>query len=174
MRDIRDDLRERLKIVDLRSDEENERYGAARRGLEIEHAQAIQMLQEQRKALLVIINADSEDYSPPEEKIRRPAMRLPLKDYFLTIISTRGPHSKDDLKEAAITAGYFSDGANAGRATHATVMNITSSGTLRRLPDGRYDWVGPIDRSLFGPTNAVEKASVGTDEASTSEPMEAS
>jgi hypothetical protein len=173
VRDIRDDLRERLKIVDLRSDEENERYGAARRHLEVEHAQAIQMLQEQRKALLVIINAESEG-SSPEQEIHRPAMRLPLKDYFLTIISTRGPHSKDDLKEAAITAGYFSDGANAGRATHATVMNITSSGTLRRLPDGRYDWVGRVDRSLFEPNKAVENAGLELGEAPISEPMEAS
>ena len=106
MGDIRDELRGRLKVVEMQLDEENERYGMERRRLEAEHAHNIEALHERRKALVTIINAENEEVGAPAEPRRLPEMHLSLKDYFLTLLYTRGPQAKDELKEAALLAGY--------------------------------------------------------------------
>ncbi len=144
MRDIRDDLRERLKAVELRINEEMEQYSSARRELEATHAQRTATLNDQRKALLTILNAEAEGTLEPLEGGKSLAtMRLPLIEYFRTVIFSRGPQTKDDLKEAAIAAGYSDEATGAGRVTHATLLNAVSSGKLVRLIDGRY--AGPGD-----------------------------
>jgi hypothetical protein len=173
MGDIRDELRARLKVVEMRLDEENERYGVERRRLEAEHAHNIEALHERRKALVTIINAENEEVGAPAESRRLPEMHLSLKDYFLTLLVTRGPQAKDELKEAALLAGYFDD-SSAGRVTHATIMNMASSGRLMKLPDGRYAQSNRA-AGLFEPQLAVPPdESNERFEASTDDPMEAS
>ncbi len=139
MRDIRDDLRERLKILDVRLAEETERYSAVRRELEADHMHKLEVIKAQSDAIITLLNAENESNGFPIEPVQSlPGMRLPLKDYFLTLTYTRGPLTKDDLRDAANRAGYFDDDASAGRVTHATIMNLVSSGRLVRLSDGGY------------------------------------
>lgn len=139
MRDIRDDLRERLKAADARLDDEKERYSAERNRVEAEHARNVEAIHEQRRALITILNAENEATgSPAEPEFQARNMRLPLKDHFITYVHTYGPQTKDDLKDAATRAGYFDEDSSGGRTAHAILMNLTTSGKLIRLPDGRY------------------------------------
>jgi hypothetical protein len=150
VRDIRDELRERLRIVELREAEEQERYSLARRELDSAHASTVATLHEQRKALLTIIDAENENGGLPATPARSlPVMRLPLMDYFMTIIGTSGPQTKEGLKDAARRAGYFDDAASAGRITHATVINMVSAGKVIRRADDRFGLSEDFSPQLF-------------------------
>jgi DNA gyrase/topoisomerase IV subunit A len=154
MEDIRSELRERLKDVQTRLDEEKEHYGAARRTLDAEHANNMEKLTALRAALITVFESENVGERAPDRTL--PRLNLSLKDYFLTVLHTRGPMTKDELKDAAERAGYF-DAATAGRATHTTLLNLSSSGRLNRLSDGRYAWPAPEKNEA--PTSEPEEAS---------------
>lgn len=66
-----------------------------------------------------------------------PASRQPLAEFFISEIGTRGPLTKEELRQAAQSAGYFGDGDGGGRATHATLVNIQRNNRVV-LEDGKF------------------------------------
>lgn len=92
-----------------------------------------------KDSMLTLLEAENSRLGPdlvgPDPK-KTPG--TPLADFFARLIHERSPRTKDELRQAALAAGYFADGESAGRATHTTLYNIAKSGRIRDLGDGKY------------------------------------
>lgn len=138
MRDIRQDLRERLAEIAGRYADEMADYVRKRESLEQSHTAAVAELERQKHALeqMLSIEIGRHGASPREAEIKTTAHRVALADFLVTKVHAHGPMEKDQLRAEADLAGYFEEGN--GRTFHTTLMNITNGGRLVRLPDGRY------------------------------------
>lgn len=62
----------------------------------------------------------------------------PLQDFIVETLN-QGPKNKEQLRESAKKAGYFTDNdSSAGRIIHATVVNLMRSGRIQEGQDGTY------------------------------------
>jgi hypothetical protein len=138
MRDIRQDLRERLAGISARYYEEMYEYDQKREALEEGHRKTIEGLDEERVAVeqLLKIEEERQGISASEVESRKTARLLPLAAFLETKVHAHGPMDKDQLRAEANLAGYFVQGN--GRTFHTTLMNITKCGRVVQLPDGRY------------------------------------
>jgi hypothetical protein len=154
MRDIRNDLKERMAGVASRYADAMVDYERQRGELEKTHTLTITSLDRERAALeqLLVIEDQRNGIEPSE--IKRTARLVPLADFMVTKVHTHGPLEKDQLRSEADLAGYFADGN--GRTFHLTLMNITNAGRLTRLSDGRYAFPEREPNSLFGMDQSKE------------------
>jgi hypothetical protein len=138
MRDIRQDLRERLAGISARYFEEMYNYDQKREALEEGHRTTIEGLDQERVAVEQLLKIEEERHgaSPSEAEVRKTARLLPLAAFIETKVHAHGPMDKDQLRAEANLAGYFVEGN--GRTFHTTLMNITKCGRVVQLPDGRY------------------------------------
>jgi hypothetical protein len=150
MRDIRNDLRERIAAVSSRYAEAMGDYEQQRDALEGGHRKLIAELDRERAALQQMLTIEEQRDGLPTTGTKRPARLVSLADFMVTKIHAHGPLDKDQLRAEADLAGYFSDGEGDGRTFHTTLMNITKGGRLIRLPDGRYAFPERKAGALFG------------------------
>jgi hypothetical protein len=138
MRDIRQDLRERLAGITARYYEELYEYDLKREALEERRRTIIEALDQERVAVEQLLKVEEERHgaSPSEVEARKTARLIPLATFIETKVHAHGPMDKDQLRAEAHLAGYFLDGN--GRSFHATLMNIAKSGRVVQLSDGRY------------------------------------
>jgi hypothetical protein len=135
MRDIRDDLRERLRSIDARYADEMAEYQEAISELTKKHREYVDALSRERAAvdqLLAIEDGRADLPSAPSSTKMIPL--VPLGDFLIAKIASYGPMDKEALKIEFNAAGY----TGGGRNFHATLMNITNHGKLTQLEDGRY------------------------------------
>jgi hypothetical protein len=149
MRDIRNDLRERLASVASRYADEMVRYDEEIQRLHSSHRKALDSLDRERAALQQMLALEESREDAPFSIQANPAVpfRVALADFIITKIHAYGPLSKDQLRQEAESAGYFDE--MDGRTFHTTLMNITKGGKLQRLADGRYAHPRPAN-TLFG------------------------
>ena len=141
MRDIRNDLRERLaaviaQLVDVRTE-----YDHDRNDLERRFNEQFTALSNERSSLEIILASESRRQGEDPEFHQKPkdrSLKLPLADFLIYQLKERGPSSKDDLRSAAENHQYFSDGESSGRPIHATLMNLVGSGRVQKTLDGIY------------------------------------
>lgn len=161
MRDIRNDLRERLASIDARYADEMARYDEQRLLLELSHKQAITDLERERAAVQQMLSfEDRREGNQPDTTEQAAAQLVPLVDFLITKLHTHGPLDKDELKAEASAAGYFAEGN--GRTLHTTLMNITKNGRIARLSDGRYAFPSPSSGPLFGMDAEPEEGEMRT------------
>jgi hypothetical protein len=150
MRDIRDDLRERLAAVDAREAEAMEHYDERLRALHLERGKALEALDRERSILhdLLVLEAHRAGETPEgaAEYVRRAQLRLPLPDFIFNKVLGSGPVDKEALRADADHAGYE---VNA-RSFHATLLNMVKHGKLMQLDDGRYAAPNGSAETLFG------------------------
>ncbi|WP_425907164.1 hypothetical protein [Nitrobacter sp. TKz-YC02] len=159
MRDIRDDLRERLAAIQSAFNaavDENEAQIVA---IQAAYRQKVDAFERERQAVLQLLRIEEERSQPAEVKegqsvARQPA--LPLSEFILTKLHAQGPMTKDQIRAEVDRAGYF-DGEATGRTLHLTLMNISGSGgRVCRLIDGRYACQTKAGhQTLFGPTQSI-------------------
>lgn len=124
--DIRPALRERMVAAARKLDGlEKERHELQEEVAAIQHLMAIE---DRRFA----------ERPGPEH----PTPRMSLSDFLATQIR-QGVKDKEALRFAAMRAGYFENGESAGRATHATLLNMQRGGRLIERPEGIYE-VAPL------------------------------
>jgi len=139
MRDILEDLSERLRSVAARYADEIADYSEARNALEAKHKETIAALNAEQHALEQLIRLESARSGQAAPAALPPARpKLALLDFLLTKAHADGPLTKEELRRHAELAGYFGDEGTGGRKLHATLMNLVSARRLHRLPDGRY------------------------------------
>jgi hypothetical protein len=117
MRDIRDDLRERLAVAEA----ERAKLTASLSSLDAEI-----------RAVMSLMEIEDHRQIEGSSPVKRTATAT-LQDFILSRTQTKGM-SKEHLRSAAQAEGYDIDGRN----IHATVTNMLRSGTLKKLPDGSY------------------------------------
>lgn len=151
MRDIFEDLTERLELAESRFLEIRERHDHDRHRIEAAFQCELAAFEKERSALASLLEIEAARKGLPVRRIEKPkpAYRLPLPDFFVTAIHKRGKATKDDLRDAAEDQGYFDNGESGGRQTHTTLMNLVNAGKLLRLDDGSYS-LPTQATSLFG------------------------
>ncbi|MGH6852121.1 MAG: hypothetical protein ACREDJ_02770, partial [Methylocella sp.] len=141
MRDIRNDLRERLTSVLGRMADAQAEYDHDRNELERRFNDQFVAFCNERSSLETLLEIESRRQGEEPEVRQRltvAAFRLPLADFLIYQLKERGPSSKDDLRAGAENHKYFPDGGSSGRRVHATLMNLVRSGRVREQPDGLY------------------------------------
>ncbi len=143
MRDIRDDLRERLAIAEASLQATSNEFDAKRQALEIEYREKIARFDRERAALLALLDVENvRGGGNPEQTAvnlkKSGGFRLPLAEFFITAVHSSGALTKDELREKAESAGYFADGDSGGRTTHTTLMNLVGAKRLYRDDAGSY------------------------------------
>jgi hypothetical protein len=141
MRDIRNDLRERLaavceQIADVRGE-----YDHDRNDLERRFNERLMALSAEMSSLKTILESEARrqgDEPVSFPKAKAPILRAPLADFLVYILKEREPLSKDDLRAMAENHQYFPDGTSSGRPVHATLMNLVRSGRVQETSDGLY------------------------------------
>jgi hypothetical protein len=132
MRDIRQDIRERLDLVEAR-----------RSSLE----RALKALNDEADALMRVLEAEDRRF------LREPLATRPdgaMADFIVSEIDKR-PLSKDEVLQVLERAGYL-DGIEApGRSVHLTLVNLRRGGRIRIADDEKYH--PPVRRHVgpFGP-----------------------
>jgi hypothetical protein len=133
MRDIRNDLRERLAELDGRKGDELATYADECRRLQQAHMEKMGAIDRERDALKKLLEIeDRRALAMPALKFGS-APKVPLADFLIAKVQTSAPIEKDALREAADEAGYTDH-----RAFHTTLLNITRKGRLSQDSSGRY------------------------------------
>lgn len=138
MRDIRNDLQERVRLIE---DQISSSYA--------QFEKMIEQLQSEREARVSELKAELSALGKlMEVEHRRMANVLPLQapaatevslaDFILQRLSENGPMSKDDLVDLTLKERLFDDGESADRAVHTTLVNIIRSEHLLQLHDGTF------------------------------------
>jgi hypothetical protein len=149
MRDIRNDLRERLASVAARYSDEITEYNRNLTILEQSHKETVTALARERAALEQLMALEDERAGiPAPTRAQRLATLVPLGDFLVTKVQAHGPMEKEQLRAEASLAGYVAAGN--GRAFHITLINVTKCGRLVHLPDGRYSYPERHAATLFG------------------------
>ena len=124
VRDIRDDLRERLDGLGKRREAAKAAYDSEIKSITEEEVLIRGLLLVEQRRLGVA--QDTPKATP-----------IPLADYFLMLMNG-GPRTKEELRENAQQSGYFQGEESPARVTHATLMNILRAGRAREVSEGLY------------------------------------
>jgi GAF domain-containing protein len=143
LRDIRNDLRERLAALDGAELDQMMTYQAERERLDAAHNNALRSIAAERAALKQLLSIEDHRASALPPFTARSAPTIPLGDFLIAKVRACGALEKEELRAAAEEAGYRD-----GRAFHTTLMNITKGGKLQQYSDGRY---APTALDIFGP-----------------------
>ena len=154
MRDITDDLRERLRQIDAEYADEM----AALDERLVAHRHTIAELNRQRSVVQAALGLEAQRSGGSAEDGAAAIVRarLPLEEFVITKVHALGPLDKDALKAEAGRAGYPE--AENGRSFHMTLTNVIKHKKLRQLPDGRYAYPERPDAGLFAAGDASQEA----------------
>jgi len=150
-RDIRGDLRARIKSLEETGEREQADFAKKQEEIAAEHKKSMdaikgaiaaykRMLQlEEALADHNMLDGEAKIGPMPDQvKIPMPMSRQPLADFLVAQVKERGSMTKEDLRLAALFAGYFDEGESGGRAVHATLMNLIKNKRLVVDIDGLY------------------------------------
>jgi hypothetical protein len=150
MRDIRNDLTQRARLVE---DQIAAAYGQFEQRLEQLQAERdgrVAELQTELAALSKLI--ESEHRRMANEEQRRMANEVPLAlpqvhqqqqapslaDFIMHKLNELGPLSKDDLVNLSLQEGIFADPESADHGIHGTLVNVIRNEYIRQLHDGTF------------------------------------
>ena len=152
MRDIRNDLRERLAAIFERMADETAKFEAQADA----YHRVTDALSRERDTVRSMLAIEDERNGGPIT-VMPPMFRLPLPDFLVEAVKTHGPMSKDDIRRIAADGGYMEE-AN-GRTIHSTLMNAVRGGRLRQRDDGFYIIPASADllENLIKETNMVSE-----------------
>ncbi len=155
MRDIRDDLHERLNALDARYAETMRDYQDRCEALNSEYKTALEDITRERDALAALLAVENRKAPGGEKSEQKPRVTASLSDFLIAVAAAHGAIKKDQLRAEADAAGYPE--AKNGRAFHFVLMNITKAHKLHQLPDGRYAHPNPPALSeLYAPPKTEE------------------
>lgn len=155
MRDIRADLRERMESLSGRESEISREYGRLLKEAERWADEQMKLVQEERAAIFSLLNIEQRRHG---EQADVPIPHIQLPDFLVQETAKRGIASKEDLRLAAVHAGYFPDGESGGRQIHATLMNLVRGNKIIETQSGRYGVPDP-NAGMPGPIIQMEFAS---------------
>lgn len=152
MRDIRDDLRERLAAIQAASNAAIEEHENRALALQADYRQKADALERERQAVLQMLKFEEARAKPAEQGVNRPPA-MPLAEFIITKIHANGTMTKEQIRAEVDHAGYL-EGEATGRTFHLTLMNISGTGgRICRLTDGRYTVPSKVPQeTLFGST----------------------
>jgi hypothetical protein len=138
MRDIRNDLRERLGSITGQYADEMVSFEQKRAKLFDEHKSVLEALDRERSVVQSMLDFEDQRAGLDGDiKISIDRQNVDLGQFILAKIRNYGPIDKDSLRKDATDAGYFSEGTT-GRTFHTVLMNLTKYGKIHKTEDGQF------------------------------------
>jgi hypothetical protein len=124
MRDIRSDLRERLASEDELIERLQQQY---------------EEVLARKDALLVMLEQEENRLQAMQELGYKPVTPACALDDFIVKTIKRGITDKEEIRDAAIRAGYFADSVQSpGRVVHAVLVNLVRDGRVVTNNEGSF------------------------------------
>ena len=139
MRDIRNDLAERARLIEdqisaayaqfekMLEQLQNERDGKVSE-LKAEFAALGKLMEVENRRMANVLPLAVQGQPP----------QLSLADFIMQTLNEIGPMAKDDIVDLASKEGYFSDAENADRGVHAALVSLHRNEHIRQLQDGTF------------------------------------
>jgi len=160
MRDIREDLRDRLAAIQVAFNSAGEEHETQITILHASYRHKVDALERERQTVLQLLKIEEARACSADEPTKPKALQpaLPLAEFIITKLSANGPMSKEQIKAEVERAGYL-EGEITGRTFHLTLMNISGAGgRISKLPDNRYIAPSRFDATLFAPLQPGESS----------------
>jgi hypothetical protein len=135
MRDIRDDLIERLQA----SQTEQTRLNYRLKEIEAEMELIRRLVEIEMKR------------HPSDEPKNEPEIKI--SEFVLNGLRERGPATKEQIRVSAEQEGYFKEGDSPGRTVHAVVTNLARTGKIKELPGGLFEYVKDAEGAKGPPSD---------------------
>jgi hypothetical protein len=138
MRDIRNDLQERVRLIEDQISSSYAQFEKMIEQLQSEREARVSELQAELSALGKLMEVEHRRMANVLPLQAPAATEVSLADFILQRLSENGPMSKDGLVDLTLKERLFDDGESADRAVHTTLVNIIRSEHLRQLHDGTF------------------------------------
>lgn len=138
MRDIRNDLQERARLIEDQLNTAYAHFEKMVEQLKNEHDGRVAELKMEFAALGKLMEAEHRRMANVLPLQTQAAPQPSLADFILQRLGEMGPMSKDDLVNLSLKEGLFDDRDGADRALHATLVTIIRSEHLLQLHDGTF------------------------------------
>jgi hypothetical protein len=137
MRDIRDDLQERAKLLEEQINAAPAQFENLIVQLQGEHDSSLGDLKAELEAVKRIMEIEHRRLGSASFA-RKPQPQQALATFLIRKLSEVGPTSRRDLCRLAVQEGYFADSETAEQAVHATLMHVAKSGHIQQLPNSNF------------------------------------
>lgn len=138
MRDIRNDLQERVRLIEDQISAACAQFDKIIEQLQGEREGRVSELKAELSALGRLMDVEHRRMANVLPLQTPATPQISLADFILQRLSEIGPMSKDDLVNLVLKEGLFDDVESADRAVHTTLLNIIRSEHLRQLHDGTF------------------------------------
>lgn len=154
MRDIRNDLQERARLIEEQISGAYAQFEKMIEQLQTEREDRVADLKSELGAVVKLLEAEhrrmanvlpiaTPHVSAPQSGPPQILPQVSLSEFILRKLNDIGPMSKDDLITFAIKDGLFADAESTERAVHAALISTLRNEQIRQLPDGTFAPVSP-------------------------------
>lgn len=140
MRDIRNDLKQRARLIEEEIATAYGQYEQMLQQLQNERDGRVSGLQEELQALGKLMEAEQRRMAneAPLALPQPPQAPLSLADFIMRKLNELGPLSKDDLVKLSLQEGIFADLESADHGVHGTLVTTIRNEHIRQLHDGTF------------------------------------
>ncbi|MGH6824755.1 hypothetical protein [Methyloceanibacter sp.] len=139
MRDIRNDLAERARLIEDQISAAYAQFEKMLEQLQNERDGKVSDLKAEFTALGKLMEVENRRMANVLPlAVQGPTQQMSLADFIMHTLNEIGPMSKDDIVDLASKEGYFSDAENADRGVHAALVSLHRNEHLRQLQDGNF------------------------------------
>ena len=147
MRDIRNDLQERARLIEeqisgayAQFEKMIEQLQTEREGrvldLKSELGAVVKLLEGEHRRMANVLPIASSAAAP--QMAQQMVPQISLSEFILRKLNDIGPMSKDDLINFAFKDGLFADAESTERAVHAALISTLRNEQIRQLQDGTF------------------------------------
>jgi hypothetical protein len=139
MRDIRNDLAERARLIEDQISAAYAQFEKMLEQLQNERDGKVSELKSEFAALGKLMEVENRRMANVLPlAVQGPAPQLSLADFIMQTLNEIGPMAKDDIVDLASKEGYFSDAENADRSVHGALVSLHRNEHIRQLQDGTF------------------------------------
>ena len=150
MRDIRNDLQERARLIEEQISGAYAQFEKMIEQLQNERESRVADLKSELSAVVKLLEAEHRrmanvlPIATPQATVPQSAPppivqpQISLSEFILRKLNDIGPMSKDDLINFAFKEGLCPDGESTERAVHAALISTLRNEQIRQLQDGTF------------------------------------
>ena len=139
MRDIRNDLAERARLIEDQISTAYAQFEKMLEQLQNERDGKVSDLKSEFAALGKLMEVENRRMANVLPlAVQGPAAQLSLADFIMHKLNEIGSMSRDDIVDLASKEGYFSDAESADRGVHAALVSLHRNEHIRQLQDGAF------------------------------------
>jgi chromosome segregation ATPase len=137
MRDIRNDLQERARLVEHEITTVNSRLQNTMEQLQKERDKRVAELNAELTSLRVLIETEEARLANAQRPAALGQHQYALSDFLMRKLVELSPVSGEELCSLAVQEGHFAHVESAGRDVHGTLAELVRMNRIRQLADGK-------------------------------------